>query len=220
MFSLSLFGGWPKASNIKIIIPANAKAFEKSLAKDMAKFFAQGDTLLEEDMIVEDLYAEKFFTYYTDNFLVVLGTDNRLQRLQNRGVKLTGVPPFYTEQGTFKEDIAYVGLMANPLFLKARFIGLAKGVLPASMFIGGTNEAMSRHAWKQVKKGWVQGSWVLSSNAVERKGGTLWGQQQIQDVSHNKNENDLFVRKYVWEKPKMSWELMKVDHLGRLQKID
>ena len=84
MFSLSLFGRWPKATNIKIIIPANAKVFEKSLAKDMAKFFAQGDALLEEDMVVEDLYAEKFFTYYTDNFLVVLGTDNRLQRLLKR----------------------------------------------------------------------------------------------------------------------------------------
>ena len=220
MFTLSLFGGWPKASNIKIIIPVNAKVFEKSLAKDMAKFFAQGDTLIEEDMVVEDLYAEKFFTYYTDNFLVVLGTGNRLQRLQKRGVKLTGIPPFYTEQGTFKEDVAYVGLMANPLFLKARFIGSVKGTLPASMFIGGTNDEMTRHAWEQVKKGWVQGSWTSNSSAVERKGGELWGHQQALDASHKKNENDLLVRKYIWEKPKMRWQLMKVDSLGRLKKLD
>ena len=61
--------------------------------------------------------------------------------------------------------------MANPLFLKARFIGSVKGTLPASMFIGGTNDEMTRHAWEQVKKGWVQGSWTSNSSAVERKGG-------------------------------------------------
>lgn len=220
VFCCDLSAKWPKAEKIKIIIPTNASMYQKKLAEEMAAFFSSGDSLSKEDMIVDDLYADKFFTYYVDDFLIILGNNNRLQRFRQRGVKLSGVAPFYTEQGTFDSHIAYLGLSVNPLFLKGRFIGMNHGSGPASVSVGGSNDRMLRHAWQQLKRGWVQGTWSVNSNAVERDTDALWGQMQLRDFSLKKNENDLLVRKYFWEGGKLLMKFNRVDKLGRLQELD
>ena len=54
----SLSAQWPKPNEVKIILSANSSNSDKKIANEMAKFFSMGDAFIQEDMIVEDNYAE------------------------------------------------------------------------------------------------------------------------------------------------------------------
>ncbi|MDD7983688.1 hypothetical protein PQO01_01830 [Lentisphaera marina] len=214
-FSLSflVMGQWPEAKTIKIIHSADASKSELKLCEQMAAFFSQGNNSLAEDMLISDVYAKKFFTYYTNNFLLIVGKKNLLMDVSKQGVKLNSPSKSYTEQGLYTGAISYLGLSPNPLFLKARYLGIRKGLPNQSLIVYGEDLKALKIAFQKIQMGYVQGTWTLDeeqeSELPEGKE-HLWGMAFESDNENNKSSKPL-LRKYVWDKSSFLSELIGSD---------
>ena len=203
--SCSLSAQWPDKAKIKIIYPAGASSSELDLLNRMAKFFAQGSPSLAEDMLIADDYAKKFFTYYTHDFLVIVGKNNQLLDVAKQGVKLSAPLNSFTEQGAFKGSLSYLGLAPNPLFLKARFLGAVRGTPGQSLVVYGDDRKSLARAFEKIQEGYVQGTWGESSEnkplrLIEEKT-YVWGQAHKSDydsVKSKQAEREL-LRRYQWK---------------------
>jgi hypothetical protein len=197
----SLLAQWPDAKSIKIIHPVNASKSEMKLFAEMASFFAQGQNSLAEDMLVNDVYAKKFFTYYTGNFLVLVGKNNLLLDVSKQGVKLNSPLKSYTEQGAFKGSIYYLGLTSNPLFLRARFLGVTKGVPVQSLVVYGEDLKALKRAFQKIQMGFVQGTWTMEEDQntkLKTQGKVLWGMAYESDKL-KKSYEPSNIRSYLWQ---------------------
>lgn len=201
----SLSAQWPEKGKIKIIYPAGASSSELDLLNKMANFFAEGNTSLAEDMLIADDYAKRFFTYYTHDFLIIVGKNNQLLDVAKQGVKLSAPLSSFTEQGAFKGSLSYLGLTPNPLFLKARFLGAVRGVPGQSLVVYGDDRKALARAFEKIQEGYVQGTWGESSKDAPLKStkekGYLWGQAHESDYVRVKLKDGegALLRRYQWK---------------------
>ncbi|WDE98132.1 hypothetical protein PQO03_20135 [Lentisphaera profundi] len=212
---------WPAAEKIKIVHSAQATPAEMKILKKMALFFAQTNPLLAEDMLVTDEYAKKFFTYYTKDFLVLVGKNNLLLDVAKQGIKLNSPKLSYTEQGVFKEQFSYLGIAPNPLFLKARYLGIEHGVVGDSLIVYGGGLQGLDQAFENFKKGIVQGTCLRNQKALPTQVLSskeyLWGMAFEDDKDLFKTRPKILLRRYVWKGVKFESQIVYGDDIASLQ---